>query len=119
MEFAMHECCISGKRERFLIPAVLYLLSQSPDHGYNILQRLERYGFDPSSPDPGSLYRLLRKLESDGMISSTWESGDYGPAKRVYRITDEGSMALTHWIKMLKQNVSHITQLITDAEDLQ
>ena len=113
----MHECCLHIKRERFLTPAVLYLLSRSPDHGYQVLQRLGRYGFDPDSPDPGSLYRLLRKLESDGMISSSWKSGDHGPAKRVYHITEEGSMALSHWIALLKQNVSHITQLIDDYEE--
>ncbi len=107
-------CCHPGKRERFLEPSILYLLSQQADHGYSLLNRLRRYGFSETVPDPGSLYRILRKFESRQLIVSAWESGESGPAKRIYTLTDEGFHTLKQWISMLEQNVVFIQRLLDD-----
>ncbi len=112
----MKGSCQVGRRERFVEPCLLFLLAQQKDHGYTLLQRLERYGFDESSPDPGSLYRILRKMEQDGHIRSSWESGDFGPAKRVYEITEQGRETLQGWIKLLERNLSYINLLIVDCK---
>ena len=48
-------------------------------HGYKLIQMLMDIGF--SSVDQGNVYRTLRKLEKENLISSTWDTSDGGPAK--------------------------------------
>ena len=76
----------------FLRPCVLLLLKESPAHGYDLLERLKAFGFPGS--DPGGLYRMLRGLESEGLVRSAWEPSAAGPQRRIYEITRAGGEAL-------------------------
>lgn len=44
--------------------------------------------------EPGTLYRSLRELESDGLITSRWMGPGAGPRARVYTITPAGERNL-------------------------
>ena len=46
----------------------------------------------PSTP---GVYRILRQLEKDGLVSSGWDTSKEGPARRLYSLTDAGR-ALPH-----------------------
>ena len=81
--------------KNFITPWVLLVLKQWSLHGYMILQQLERMGF--GSIDHATLYRELRRLEKQGFVASEWETGESGPARRVYRITDAGEQMLLGW----------------------
>ena len=83
----------------FLRPCVLLLLRESPAHGYDLLERLEAFGFQGS--DPGGLYRALRTLEEEGLVHSAWERSLAGPDRRIYQITARGSEALHAQTKSL------------------
>ncbi len=72
----------------FLRPCLLLLLREQPAHGYDLLERMEAFGF--KSYDPGRLYRALRALERDGLVHSTWERSDTGPDRRIYQLTRPG-----------------------------
>lgn len=72
----------------FLRPCLLLLLREDPAHGYDLLERVVALGFDP--PDPGGLYRALRRLEQDGLVRSAWEPSQAGPQRRIYEITRSG-----------------------------
>ena len=37
---------------------VLLILAEGPSYGYDIRRRLEEYGFERATSDPGALYRL-------------------------------------------------------------
>ena len=50
----------------------------------------------------GNLYRVLRALEEDGLVTSRWESGEPGPAKRTYELTEEGRRLLDEWAGALR-----------------
>ena len=47
-----------------------------------------------SSVDQGNVYRTLRKLEKENLISSTWDTSEGGPAKRIYSLTEYGEKYL-------------------------
>jgi len=49
--------------------------------------------------DPGILYRTLRALEDEGTVISAWDTGGTGPARRVYRLTDQGWELLATWAR--------------------
>ena len=86
-----------GKKlpKNFMTPWVLLVLKQWNIHGYLIMQYLNQMGFP--EVDHATLYKELRRLESDGYIESEWETDGNGPAKRVYRITDAGEELLLGW----------------------
>src|SRR5262249_46452935 len=80
--------CDGGQPKNFLRPCVLLLLGEQSAHGYELLERLKVFGF---SRDPGGLYRVLRSMEREGMVSSQWEASDVGPSRCLYTLTPLGS----------------------------
>jgi PadR family transcriptional regulator len=84
-------------------PALLLLLRERPTHGYDLLERLpELTGDQPV--EMGNLYRLLRGLEDEGIVTSEWDSSSPGPAKRRYALTKEGSRLLDQWADALRRS---------------
>lgn len=67
---------------------ILLLLSLQRAHGYFIEQYLRGLGL--LNVELSSLYRTLRQLENAGLVSSSWEHGQEGPARRVYSLTQAG-----------------------------
>ena len=68
--------------------ALLVLLKEREDYGYELIDRLGELGL--TDTDPGGLYRTLRTMENDGHVSSRWKPSDRGPARRRYAITPDG-----------------------------
>ena len=98
----MEDAGIPGSQrlpKNFMTPWVLLVLKQWSLHGYLILQQLERMGF--SGVDHATLYRELRRLEGQGLVTSEWEAGDSGPARRVYSITGAGEEMLLGWSEVV------------------
>lgn len=92
--------------KNFLVPFLLLCLKDWSLHGYKLIQMLMDIGF--SSIDQGNVYRTLRKLERENLISSTWDTSEGGPAKRIYSLTEYGEEYLSscatsfeHYQKML------------------
>lgn len=67
---------------------VLAALSQlrSPRYGYALRQALAARGMPI---EEGTLYPLLRRLESQGLLSSEWKIED-GPPRRYYALNAAG-----------------------------
>ena len=70
---------------------LLLLLEDQAVHGYELRRRLETYGV---TTEPGALYRMLRKLESDGCAASSWAKSAAGPQRRLYQVTAKGRREL-------------------------
>jgi len=92
---------VQARVERFVEPALLLLLREQPAHGYELLERLpELTGSQPV--EMGNLYRLLRGLEQEGLVSSEWDSRSPGPAKPRYTLTKAGNALLDQWAGALR-----------------
>jgi DNA-binding PadR family transcriptional regulator len=100
-----NDCACSGKTlGRLLQPAVMGILAEQPLHGYLIVQRLTRLAmFKANPPDPTGLYRLLRGMEDEKLVTATWDLADSGPAKRRFELTRSGRQCLTQWVETLKE----------------
>lgn len=73
----------------FLRIAVLLLVRERPSDGYDLLERLRPLGFHRA--DPGRMYRVLRALEQQGLVHSTWApSSGEGRHRRIYQATRAG-----------------------------
>ena len=88
-----------GPRD-LLVPYVLLAISAERAHGYYIEQYLRGLGL--AQVEMTRLYRTLRQLEQQGLVTSAWEAGEGGPARRVYQLTDTGRGWLNSGAAMLE-----------------
>ena len=102
---------VHARVERFAEPAVLLLLAEQPAHGYELLERLPALtGGDPV--EMGNLYRLLRALEEEGVVSSEW-----GDGKRIYTLTSHGSQLLDQWVVALRRSQERTATFLARYEE--
>jgi len=76
-------------RRGSLVLAVLTQL-RSEQYGYTLRKALVEHGM---SIDEGTLYPLLRRLESQGLLVSEWREEEKRN-KRFYRLSAEGKLIL-------------------------
>lgn len=91
---------VRARVERFTEPAILLLLRDGPKHGYELLEQLPQLASEDGDIDLGNLYRLLRGLEAEGLVSSQWQT-ESGPPRRVYRLRAAGEQLLDGWASSL------------------
>ena len=106
---------VRARVERFSEPALLLLLRERPTHGYELLEELPAFTGE-GRVDMGNLYRILRALEEDGLVTSQWEAGAPGPAKRTYDLTDEGRRLLDEWAAALRRSRERIDAFLDRYE---
>jgi PadR family transcriptional regulator PadR len=98
----------SELRRGSLIVAVLAELRRER-YGYTLRKSLEEHGI---SMDEGTLYPLLRRLESQGLLASEWREQDKRN-KRFYRLSPQGEVILNQLLldwKNLSQSLQAILQ---------
>jgi PadR family transcriptional regulator, regulatory protein PadR len=76
-------------RRGTLVLAVLAQL-KTPEYGYSLRQALAERGMPI---EEGTLYPLLRRLESQGLLASEWRIEE-GPPRRYYVLSTEGKLLL-------------------------
>lgn len=92
--------------------AVLRLIKVKPAHGGEIYQSLqEKFGIEAARP---VIYILLRRLERAGLIVSSWDTSESGPAKRKYTITEDGLEYLNYGLEDLKKRGAIISKLTSE-----
>jgi poly-beta-hydroxybutyrate-responsive repressor len=94
---------VRARVERFVEPAILLLLRERAMHGYDLIDRLPEITGADVRIDVGNLYRILRKLEAEGIVTSEWSADLPGPAKRTYELTEEGGRLLDRWAESLRE----------------
>jgi poly-beta-hydroxybutyrate-responsive repressor len=82
---------------RFVEPCLLFFLSQQQSYGYELMDKLDQFGFQKTKPDPAMVYRTLRSLEKEECVISKWDTKGAGPAKRNYELTSKGLSLLHAW----------------------
>jgi poly-beta-hydroxybutyrate-responsive repressor len=93
---------------------LLLQLSKKPAHGYELMEALGSEDFP--TPDPSTLYRTLRQFEEEGLVHSTWDTGGGGPARRVYKLTNQGLKHLHAWAVNIRMTRERLTQFLTEYE---
>jgi len=107
---------VLARVERFAEPALLLLLREHPAHGYDLLERLPELTGE-QRVEMGNLYRLLRALEEEGLVSSEWDDDSPGPAKRRYAITPEGVQLLDQWVEALRSSQQRTERFLARYEE--
>lgn len=85
---------------------VLLALASGPLHGYAVAERIAAESTGGLTPRAGSLYRVIARLISSGLVAESDGDADVlhpGLARRYYALTGRGHKALAEETRRLKQ----------------
>ena len=83
----------------------ILLCLKTPNHGYGIVQTVERLTEGAIKLAPGTMYGSLSKMEKDGLIRFVREE----EKRKIYEITDLGR-------EVLQTEIAHIERLYRIAQ---
>lgn len=107
----VQELVVAARQElrRGTVVLACLLLLRRPGYGYALLFQLRDLGF---SVDANTLYPLLRRLESQGVLTSEWSTEETRPRK-FYRTSPNGdrlaALLLEDW-KRLDDSIRALDQ---------
>ncbi|WP_125153513.1 PadR family transcriptional regulator [Clostridium rectalis] len=90
---------------------ILKLIRTNETYGYEICEKLIHYGFEKISE--GSVYPILIRLEKKKLIYSIMKKSPFGPMRKYYYITEEGSKKLDDFIvswNIIKKNIDNVLE---------
>ena len=88
--------------------AVLSQLGEE-QYGYSLLKHLSDQGIDIGQ---GTLYPLLRRLETQGLLQSDWRVVDDTRPRRYYLISPQGRDVLTQLKREWKDMTTSMQQML-------
>jgi DNA-binding PadR family transcriptional regulator len=93
---------------------ILVTLVAGPKHGYGIMGELRETGGGGRILGPGTLYRVLKDLESRGWIAVATRRNDEsgGPPRRYYRLTSHGHRIVSAEVERLANLVDRARPLL-------
>lgn len=74
---------------------LLSIIEEEASYGYEMVSKLRSRGLDLASE--GSIYPLLSRLQKQGLIEGYLVQSSEGPARKYYRMTDDGIATLREW----------------------
>jgi poly-beta-hydroxybutyrate-responsive repressor len=99
------------RQTRHLPAFVLLVLAEAPRHGgavhSSLLERLNGLKVDTAA-----VYRTLQALETDGEVSSSWDTSNPGPARKIYSLTALGRERLAVWKEDIESRLLLLRQFL-------
>jgi DNA-binding PadR family transcriptional regulator len=99
-------------RRGVLVLAVLSRL-RTPKYGYSLRQALAQGGM---AIEEGTLYPLLRRLESQGLLASSWDT-EHAPPRRYYTLSESGEQTLAALTQAWREQVRVMNALLQTGVD--
>lgn len=96
---------------------LLQLLNERDMYGYELVKELDKRSDHSLQVKEGTLYPALHKLEKQEYIEFYWQEQEKGPARKYYRITDEGKAVLVEKTNEWKQFVNVMNKVIRRSEN--
>ena len=87
-----------------------------PMYGYQIARHIET-SVEDMPMTHGSLYPILRSLESSGLLESEVEPSISGPPRRYYKITESGHETLKRWVKIWSRTKTFVDTILEGEHD--
>lgn len=73
---------------------LLAILDRQDAYGYQIIKRVRELSHGQIDWPAGSLYPVLHRMMTDGLVESYWHQPEGERRRRYYRITPKGKKAL-------------------------
>lgn len=78
---------------------ILLLLYERPSYPYEMSAEVAKISQGTISVDDNSIYRVLNRFESTGIVKSELQQSSTGPQRRYYSLTNTGKVLLTEFIQ--------------------
>ncbi|HED04514.1 MAG TPA: PadR family transcriptional regulator, partial [Candidatus Fraserbacteria bacterium] len=92
------------------------LLREGARYGLEIIQTLEeRSGLVITE---GTIYPLLGRLKSEGLLEAEWVASDAGHPRKYYRLSAQGRRQLLRMIQHWRGFSAALDQLIAESEEM-
>ena len=107
---------LSELRRGVLQSCVLAMLAQRPRFGLELVRDLSAANQLVTSH--GTIYPLLTRLQSGGLVTSYWEPAEKQRPRRFYAVTDEGLHALARFQKAWSHFRDTVDDVLSSAPTL-
>ncbi len=106
-----------GSQGTWIQLLILRILYETKLHGYALIEKINSFQSGRRPIQPGSLYTILRRMEKDGLLESTWDDEHSRLNRRVYTLTESGVQRLKNGRIMVKNqlDILHDIQKFYDA----
>ena len=100
-------------RRREVFPLlVLHLVSEEPTYGNRLIEAIEEMTQGVISVNPNTMYPLLRRLESEGLVEGRWELPDRR-TRRYYSITPAGKKEYRRLVEEVEPFLDSVIRSMT------
>lgn len=107
----MTESLLVQLRKGVLDMCVLAMLAQRDGYAYDIASRLaEGIGMGE-----GTIYPLMRRMQSDGLVTTYLEESSSGPPRKYYQLTKAGRAALVAQKADWTDFTASVARILADA----
>lgn len=89
---------------------ILAVIAKGETYGYEILAVLEANGLQEINE--GTLYPILKRLEKKNLILCRIGNSPYGPKRKYFSLSDEGSSYLVTWKQTYQQLITSANHII-------
>lgn len=96
-----------------LMFCVLALLSRGNSYAYEIASRLSL----AVGMGEGTIYPLMRRMQTDGLVVTYLEESPSGPPRKYYRLTDAGRATLTSQLAEWRSFTAAVESLVSDGAE--
>ena len=93
---------------------ILHLLRRKPDHGYGLMQRIDRLCGAFIAVNTNKIYPLLRRLEERGFLRAKWDHPSKR-SRRIYVVTPQGEARLQ---RIKTAMLPYLNAMATAVKDL-
>lgn len=114
-------CSCEGKSlDHFLQPAILALLATEDLHGFAMVKAIgENAMFHGTPPDSTGVYRFLKKMHEQGLVTATDVDQEHLPAKRCYHLTAKGRVCLASRRRTLHAYIGDLARFVSALDALE
>jgi len=77
-----------------LKPMIFSLLSNGEMYGYEVIERVRTLSDGKINWTANKIYPLLHGFENEALVEASWKPSTSGPARKYYRLTAKGQLAL-------------------------
>ena len=113
-----------GSKGTWVQLLILRILYETQIHGYALIEKINSYQSGRRPIQPGSVYTILRRMEKDGLLESTWDDKNSRLNRRVYNLTEsgvnrlrEGRIMVTNQLNILHDLEQFYDNQFTDTQD--
>jgi PadR family transcriptional regulator, regulatory protein PadR len=93
---------------------VLALLRDEERYGFEIARTLS--DADGLVTSEGTVYPLLARLRTAGLVDTTWRESNQGPPRRYYRLTSDGRAVLEGFYEQWKRFTSSVESVLEGSK---